>query len=126
MARCQFGLERACFINRLADHVHDAAQRFRTDRNHDGRARIKNFLAAHQAFGRVHGNGAHRAFAQMLRHFEHQAVAAIGGFQRVQDLRQVAFELHVDDGARDLRDAANEGPRILLMRLSSPCLSFLL
>jgi hypothetical protein len=29
------------------------------------------------------------------------------GFERVQDRRQVAFELHVDDGADDLRNASN-------------------
>ena len=28
------------------------------------------------------------------------------GFQRVQDLRQMAVELHVDDGADDLGDVA--------------------
>lgn len=27
--------DRACFVNRLADDVHDAAERFRTDRNLD-------------------------------------------------------------------------------------------
>ena len=65
----------------------------------------RHFLAAHQAFGRVHGDAAHGVFAQMLGNFEHQAVAAIVGFERVQDLRQVSLELHVDDGAGDLRDA---------------------
>ena len=45
----------------------------------------------------------------VLRHFEHQAVAAIGGFQRVQNLWQVAFELHVDNRARHLGNAANKG-----------------
>ena len=43
-------------------------------------------------------------FAEMLRDFQHQAVAAVLGLERVQDRRQVAFELHVDDGADDLGD----------------------
>ena len=30
----------------------------------------------------------------------------IGGLERVQDFRQVIVELHVDDGADHLRDAA--------------------
>ena len=42
--------------------------------------------------------------AEMLRDFEHQAVAAVLGLERVQDRRQMAFELHVDDGADDLGD----------------------
>ena len=43
----------------------------------------------------------------MLRDFEHQAVAAVGGLERVQDRRQVALELHVDDGADDLGDLSD-------------------
>ena len=46
-------------------------------------------------------------FAEMLRDFEHQAVAAVRGLERVQDRRQVALELHVDDGADDLGDASD-------------------
>ncbi len=42
----------------------------------------------------------------MLRHFEDQAVAAIVGFESVEDFRQIAVEFHIDDGANDLRDVA--------------------
>ena len=42
--------------------------------------------------------------AEMLRDFEHEAVAAVGRLERVQDLGQMAVELHVDDGADHLRD----------------------
>ena len=66
-----------------------------------------HLLAAHQAFGDVHRDGAHGRFAEMLRDFEHQAVAAVLGLERVQDRRQIAFELHVDDGADDLGDLAD-------------------
>ncbi len=45
---------------------------------------------------------AHRAFAEMLGDFEHQAVAAVVGLERIENLRQFAVELHVDDGARHL------------------------
>ena len=40
----------------------------------------------------------------MLRHFEHQRVVAVLGVQGVQDLRQIAVELHVNNGADDLGD----------------------
>ncbi len=46
-------------------------------------------------------------FAEMLRDFEHQAIAVILGLERVEDRRQVAVELHVDDGADDLGDASD-------------------
>src|SRR5690606_13749951 len=67
-----------------------------------------------QAFGRVHRDAAHRAFAEMLRDLENEAVAVVLGFQRVQNLRQMIVELHVDDGADDLRDAALGSARRLL------------
>ena len=43
----------------------------------------------------------------MLRHFEHEALALVLGFQRVQDLREPAVELHVDDRADDLGDVSD-------------------
>ena len=42
----------------------------------------------------------------MLGDFEHQTVAAVLGLQRIQNRRQMTFELHVDDGADDLGDAS--------------------
>ena len=101
-----FRLDRAGFVDRLADHVHDAAERAVADRNRDRLAGVGHFLAAHQTFGDVHRDGAHGGFAEMLRNFEHEAVAAVLGFQRVENGRQMALELHVDDGADDLGDAS--------------------
>ena len=93
-------------VHRLADDVHDAAERAGADRHRDRRAGVGDVLAAHETFGRVHGDAAHGALAELLRDFEHEAVAAVRGLERVQNLRQVTVELHVDDGADDLRDAA--------------------
>ena len=66
-----------------------------------------HFLTAHQPFAGVHGDGAHGIFAELLRDFEHQPVALVGGLQRVEDRRQVAVEMHVDDGADDLGDTSD-------------------
>ena len=69
-------------------------------------------VAAGQALGGVHGDGAHGVLAQVLGDLEHQAeglagaLVGVGGLQRVEDRRQVALELDVDDGADDLGDAA--------------------
>ena len=71
------GIDRARFIDRVADHVDDAAEQFRADRHRDRLAGIHDFLAAHQAFGRVHGDGAHGRFAEMLGNFQYQPVAAV-------------------------------------------------
>src|SRR5258708_6537040 len=40
----------------------------------------------------------------MLRDLEHKPVAAVLCLERVENGRQMSFELHVDDGADDLRD----------------------
>ena len=102
-------LDRAGFIDRLADDVDDAAERAFTDGNADRRTGVGHFLAADQTFGGVHRDGADGRLTEMLGDFEHQAVAAVLGLERVENGREVAFELHVDDGADDLGDATGLG-----------------
>ncbi len=99
-----FGLYRAGFVDRLANHVHDATERAVADRNGDRLAGIGDILTAHQTFGRVHRNRADGGFTEVLRDFEHEALALVLRLQRVQDFRQMPVELYVDDGADDLRD----------------------
>src|SRR5690606_22648456 len=89
------------------DDVHDAAQRLVADRNRDGLAQIAHFDAAGQAFGRVHGDGAHRVLTQMLGDFKHEAVAVVVGFERVQNGGQVVVEGDVHNGAHNLGNAAD-------------------
>ena len=108
-----FVADRAGFVDRLADHVHDAAQGGGTDRHADGRAGVDHFLAADQAFGGVHGDGAHGVLAQMLGHFEHQADFLAGAWRRcwwfpARSGSPAARrpELDVDDGADHLEEAA--------------------
>ncbi len=43
---------------------------------------------------------------EVLGDLEHEADAVVVGLERVEDLGQLAVELHVDDGADDLRDLA--------------------
>src|SRR6266545_1841861 len=101
------GLDRARLVNRLTDDVDDAAERLIADRDHDRLAGVGDLLAAHEAFAGVHRDGAYRRLAEVLRHFEHQAIAAVRGFERVQDRGQVTIELHVDDSANDLGDLSD-------------------
>jgi hypothetical protein len=60
---------------------------------------------------------ARTVFAEVLRHFEHQAVAAVR-LERVQDFRKATIEGDVDDGAGDLGDAADCG--LAVCHVSSP------
>ena len=63
-------------------------------------------MAAHQAFGGVHGDGAHGLFAQMLGNFEDQALTIIAGFKRIKNAWQIAFKFDIDDGADHLGNFA--------------------
>src|SRR5205814_5170154 len=71
--------------------------------------------APYQTVRRVHGDGAHRRLAEVLRHLEHQVVllvseARVGDVERVEDFRELADrKLDVDDGTYDLRDFSQRG-----------------
>src|SRR3546814_9286816 len=71
-------VHRPALVDRLADHVDDAAEHLRADRHGDRPAGVGHLLATHQALGRVHGDGADHAFAEVLGNLEHQALAEIG------------------------------------------------
>src|SRR5262249_15890137 len=75
-----------------------------TDRHRNRLPCVGHVLPAHQTFGRVHSDSAYRRLAQMLCDFQHQTLVVVRGFERIQDRRKVILELHVDDGADDLRD----------------------
>ena len=61
------------------------------DRHGDRGAGVDHLLAAGQALGRVHGDGAHGVLAQVLGDLEDEperlarALVGVGGLQRVQD-----------------------------------------
>ena len=101
------GDDGAAFVHGVADHVHDAAERFRPDGNGDAVARVRDFGAALQAVRGVHGDGAHRVFAQVLRHFQDQNAVAEFHMQGVQNRGQVARELYVHHGAQNLGHLTN-------------------
>ena len=110
-------VDRTLLVDRLADHVQDAAERLRPDRHGDRAAGVHHLLAAHDAVGAVHGDAAHGALAEFLRHFQHQRVVGQLGVQRVLDERQFAVELHVDDGAHHLGHASDDVACHLLLSL---------
>ena len=99
-------VDRPGFIDGFADHVHDAPERALADRDRDRLAGVGDLLAAHQALRNVHGDAAHRVLAELLGDFEHEAIAVVDRLERVENGGQVAVELHVDDGADHLGDAA--------------------
>ena len=56
-------------IDRLAEHVHHAAERSGADRHLDRVAEVGRLHAALHAVGRLHRDGAHAVLAEVLLHF---------------------------------------------------------
>ena len=112
MGRRALGVHRAALVDRLADHVDDAAERLRADRDADPVAGVLGRLPAHQAVGGVHRDAAHGVLAEVLRDLEHEVVravvdAGVGDPQRGVDLGQRAGrELDVHHRSHDLDDPA--------------------
>ncbi|MCY1551703.1 hypothetical protein D9M68_880490 [compost metagenome] len=100
-----FLADRAGFVDRVAEHVHDPAEGRLADRDRDAGAGVGDVQAALQAFGRTHGDGTHHAVAQLLLNFQSGFDAL--HFQGVVDGRHlITLELHVDHGADDLNDTS--------------------
>ncbi len=106
--------DRAELVDRLADHVDDAAQRLFAHGNADGPAEVDDLHAADHAVGGFHRDRAHAAFAQVLLHLENHAdgrgdgEAVAGDAQRLIDGRHGCFfKLHVDCRTRNLNDFAD-------------------
>ena len=78
------------------------------DGDGDGLAKEVDLHAAHEAVGRVHGDGAHRVLADVLLAFEHHALAVGAHYLKgVVDLREGGFtvlKIDIDHGADDLCD----------------------
>ena len=100
--------DRALLVDRLADDVHDPAERLGADRDLDLVAGRAHLLAAGQALGRIHGDGADDILAEVLGDLEHQAVAVVFGLERREDRGEVAIKGHIDHGADHLGDAAGD------------------
>ena len=99
-------------VDRLADDVEDAAEGLGADRHDNLLAGIEYVLTTNQAVGRVHGNGPHGVFTQMLGDFQNQVPLPVvnrrvGHLKRVVDLGKLAgFKFDVDNRADDLCNAS--------------------
>ena len=108
-------VDRAAAVHGVARHVEHPPEHALAHRYADGRVGVRDLHATFESFGRTHGDGAHEAVAEMLLDLEGQLRGLAGhvelDFQRVVDFRQVAGsgEIHVNDRADDLNDAAGEG-----------------
>ncbi len=97
-------------IDRLAEHVEDAAEAAVADRHFDRRARVLCHHATREAVRRGHGDAARDAVAEVLHDFDDEVdldVVADRALDRdgVQDRRQFACrEFNIYDRSDDLYD----------------------
>jgi hypothetical protein len=106
MNRCgEIGIDRAALVDRVAQHVHDAAQRAFAYRHRDRLVGVVDHVAAAQSVGRAQRDGAHDAVTQLLLHFQRQRRAV--HLERVVHLGHlVAREFDVDHRANALNNLA--------------------
>ena len=69
----------ALLVDRVAEHVPDAAERHLADRHRDRRAGVDHVGAAREAVGRVHRDRADAVVAEVLLHLGDQAGRRRGG-----------------------------------------------
>ncbi len=106
-------LDRAGFVDRLADDVQDAAEDAGADGHRDRVARVLDRLTADEAVRRVHGDAANRVLAEVLCDLDGEVVFALVDRRVREQERRVDLgklgrvEGHVDDGTDDLDHAAH-------------------
>ena len=96
----------ATLIDGLTNDIDDAAEGLRTDGNLNGIASVADGLATHKTLSGVERNGAHVVATQVLGDLEDEAVLGALNLERVENRRKLTLELHIDDGANDLRNLA--------------------
>ena len=69
------GLESAEAVDRIACDVHHSAAHLDADWHPDGGTRERDFEAAAESVGRIHGHAAHGVFAYMLLDLKYQLLA---------------------------------------------------
>ena len=101
-------------INRLADHVQDAAKRAGANGHLNRTPEIGRFHAALHTVGRLHRHRAHAILTKVLfdlgNHVENRVASlAIGDHLKgVVDFRKMSgFEFDVNDRSDDLDDSSN-------------------
>ncbi|MPM14022.1 hypothetical protein SDC9_60382 [bioreactor metagenome] len=98
-------IHRTTFVDGVAQHVHDAAQRRLADWHGDRVAGVGHHQTALEAVGRTQSNGTHDAVTQQLLDFQNQRGAfELQGVIHLGHL--VAWELNVHHGANTLNNLA--------------------
>merc|ERR1719341_2092753 len=95
------GGDGAPLVDRVADHVDDAAKGLLAHRDGDGEALILNNITPDKTLGTVHGNGPDGVLSKVLGHLEDKLGLPADDGEGVEDLWEAIVELDVHDGTND-------------------------
>ena len=97
--------DRAALVNRLSEHIEDAAQSGLAHGDRDRTAGVNDVGAARQAVGGIEGHRTHLVVAEELLHLSYECGAVgTGDLKGVVDARKVVAEADVKHDALDLED----------------------
>ncbi|GET89213.1 ATPase beta subunit, putative [Leishmania tarentolae] len=112
----------AALVDRVAQHVEDAAQRLAAHRHRDVAASRHNLRLQLQQVRRLHRNAAARVRVQVLHDLQRQRLIAakvLRHVQRRKHRRHALREVYVHHGTNDLRHVANAALVLCRLRGSS-------
>merc|ERR1712055_1098109 len=91
----------APLVDRVSDHVDDAAKGLLAHRDGDGETLILNNITPDKTLGTVHGNGPDGVLSKVLGHLEDELGLPADDSEGVEDLREAIVELDVHNGTDD-------------------------
>ena len=92
----------ATLVDWLTDHVDDSAESLGADGHLNGITSVLDWLATDETLSGVEGNRAHVVATQVLGDLEDETVLGALDLESVENGREFALELDVDDSTNDL------------------------
>jgi hypothetical protein len=91
-------------VDGFSNHIDDASQGIRTDRDLDRSASVDALLSTDETIGTFHSNRTDSVLSQMLGNLQDEALSARYDFhfQSVENLGEFLIELNIHNGSNDL------------------------
>ncbi len=89
-------------VDGLTNDIDDSTESLGTDGNLNGVASVEDGLTTDETLSGVKSNGTHVVSTQMLGNFENKTVLDALDFEGVENGREFAFELNIDDSTNNL------------------------
>ena len=101
------GVDGTLLVNGLTDDIDNSTESLGADGHLNGAASVNDALASDEALSGVEGNGSHVVATEMLSNLKNESLTGILDLEGVENRREVALELNIDDGTNDLGNLAH-------------------